>query len=86
MEAFSRQLASEWARHGIRVNNIAPGYVETEILVEDEELLNTWKSEMLMDELARPDDIAPLAVYLSSDASSYVTGETVIIDGGYTVR
>nr|WP_290810947.1 SDR family oxidoreductase [Halovivax sp.] len=68
------------------MNNIAPGYVETEILVEDEELLNTWKSEMLMDELARPDDIAPLAVYLSSDASSYVTGETVIIDGGYTVR
>ncbi|WP_290815732.1 SDR family NAD(P)-dependent oxidoreductase [Halovivax sp.] len=86
MEAFSRQLASEWAEHGVRVNNIAPGYVATEILVDDEELLNTWKSEMLQDELARPEDIAPLAVYLASDASSYVTGESIVIDGGYTVR
>ena len=86
MEAFTRQLASEWAEYGIRVNNIAPGYVATDILVDDEEMLNTWKREMLQDELAAPEDIAPLAVYLASDASSYVTGESVIIDGGYTVR
>ena len=86
MEAFSHQLASEWAQYGVRVNNIAPGYVATEILVNDEEMLNIWKSEMLLDELATPDEIAPLAVYLASDASSYVTGETVVIDGGYTVR
>jgi enoyl-[acyl-carrier-protein] reductase (NADH) len=44
------------------------------------------KAEMLQEEFADPEDIAPLAVYLASDASSYVTGTSVVIDGGYTVR
>jgi NAD(P)-dependent dehydrogenase (short-subunit alcohol dehydrogenase family) len=86
LEAFKTQLASEWADDGVRVNNICPGYVDTGILVDDESVLETWKSEMLMDEFATPADVAPLAVYLASDAASYVTGESVVIDGGYTVR
>ncbi|MUW13380.1 SDR family oxidoreductase [Halorubrum sp. CBA1125] len=86
LEGFKFQLASEWAEHGIRVNNINPGYIRTDILVEDEEMLQTWKDEMLMDEFGTPEDIAPLAVYLASDASSYVTGASYLIDGGYLVR
>ncbi|MFB6308125.1 MAG: SDR family NAD(P)-dependent oxidoreductase, partial [Haloarculaceae archaeon] len=86
LEGFKYQLASEWAEHDIRVNNINPGYIATEILTEDQEILDTWKSEMLMDELGTPEDIAPLAVYLASDASSYMTGESVVIDGGYLVE
>jgi NAD(P)-dependent dehydrogenase (short-subunit alcohol dehydrogenase family) len=86
LEALKNQLASEWAADGIRVNNINPGYVDTDILLDDEELRRIWKSEMLIDEFAESDDIAPLAVYLASDASTYVTGASVLIDGGYTVR
>ena len=86
LEALKNQLASEWAEYGIRVNNINPGYVETDILLDDDEKREVWESETLADEFADPEDIAPLAVYLASDASSYVTGESVLIDGGYTVR
>jgi NAD(P)-dependent dehydrogenase (short-subunit alcohol dehydrogenase family) len=86
MEGMKNQLASEWAEYGIRVNNINPGYVDTEILADDPEMRSEWKLRMLQDEFADPEDIAPLAVYLASDASSYVTGTSVIIDGGYTVR
>ncbi|WP_436930530.1 SDR family NAD(P)-dependent oxidoreductase [Halosimplex halobium] len=86
LEGFKTQLASEWAEHGIRVNNINPGYVITDNIVHDEETLETWRSEMLVEEFAAPEDIAPLAVYLASEAAWYVTGESVVIDGGYTVR
>lgn len=90
LEGFKNQLASEWARYGIRVNNINPGYVRTElidgVLEADPEMADVWFDGMLMDEMATPEDIAPLAVYLASDASAYVTGTSVVIDGGYTVR
>jgi len=86
LEALKNQLASEWAEDGVRVNNINPGYVFTDNIVHDEDVVNVWREEMLLEEFAEPADIAPLAVYLASDASSYATGESVVIDGGYTVR
>lgn len=86
LEGMKLQLASEWAEHGIRINNINPGYIETDILTDDEEMIDIWQSEMLLDEFGTPEDIAPLAVYLASDASSYVTGSSFVIDGGYMVR
>ena len=90
VNGFMRQVASDWAEHGIRVNNINPGYITTEmvdrVLEDDPELAETWKSQMVMDEFRGPEVIAPLAVYLASDASEYVTGERIVIDGGYTVR
>jgi NAD(P)-dependent dehydrogenase (short-subunit alcohol dehydrogenase family) len=85
LEAFKTQLAAEWADHDIRVNNVNPGYVVTDNIVHGEDVLETWRGEMLVDEFASPEDIAPLAVYLASDAAWYVTGESVVIDGGYTV-
>ncbi|WP_318570855.1 glucose 1-dehydrogenase [Salinigranum marinum] len=88
--SFTRQLASEWARYDIRANAIAPGYIRTEmideLLAENPDMEEAWLSEMLMDEMAPPGDLGGTVVYLASDASSYMTGETVVIDGGYTVR
>jgi len=86
LEAFKNQLASEWAEDGVRVNNVNPGYVFTDNIVHDGDVVETWRDEMLVEEFATPDDIAPLVVYMVSDASSYMTGESVVIDGGYTVR
>jgi NAD(P)-dependent dehydrogenase (short-subunit alcohol dehydrogenase family) len=87
LEAFKTQLASEWAADGVRVNNVNPGYVDTGLIENQaDEDIAVWRSEMLLDEFAGPEDVAPLAVYLASDAASYVTGTSVVIDGGYTVR
>ena len=90
VDSFTRQLASEWADEGIRVNAVAPGYVRTDpvddTLREDPDLEALWKGEMLLDEMARPEDIAPLILYLASEAAWYVTGSSVLIDGGYTAR
>jgi NAD(P)-dependent dehydrogenase (short-subunit alcohol dehydrogenase family) len=90
VEGFKFQLASEWAEHGIRVNNINPGYVRTELLEEvieqEPEMVEEWRREMLLENMARPEDIGPLAVFLASEASWYMTGESVVIDGGYLVR
>lgn len=90
LEGMKNMLASEWAEYDIRVNNINPGYVATDIidnlLSERPDLKDSWLDGMLQPELAQPEDIAPLAVYLASDASTYVTGSSIVIDGGYTVR
>ncbi|MFC6823693.1 SDR family NAD(P)-dependent oxidoreductase [Halopelagius fulvigenes] len=90
LEGFKNQLASEWAEHGIRVNNLAPGYVATDNADQGaqvaENAVETWEGEMLMDEMASPEMLGPTAVYLASDASAYMTGETIVLDGGYTVR
>jgi len=85
LEAFKLQLASEWADRGVRVNNVAPGYINTG-MVEEDPNYETWRQETLLGEIADPEALVPLVVYLASDASWYVTGETVVIDGGYTVR
>ena len=90
VESFTRQLASEWAEHGIRVNTIAPGYIRTDNTDQadaiDPDIDEIWKSEMLMDDIAGPEAVAPAALFLASDASRYVTGASIVVDGGYTVQ
>jgi len=87
---LTRSLASEWADRGVRVNSIAPGYMRTDlvddVLDDDPEMEDTWLEYTPMGRLGRPEDLRGLVVYLASDASAFVTGETVIIDGGYTIR
>jgi gluconate 5-dehydrogenase len=89
MTAFTKTLAVDWAQHNIRVNAIAPGGFLTDPnrrwFREKPELHDIFVSQIPMGRLGEPDEIGPLAVYLASDASSYMTGATVVIDGGYTL-
>ena len=83
---LTRSLAAEWSQYGVRVNAIAPGYVKTEIAsTEYQEYRRYWKDEVPMQRYGSPDEIAPAALYLASDASSFMTGEVMVIDGGYTL-
>ncbi|MGL5695234.1 MAG: glucose 1-dehydrogenase [Peptostreptococcaceae bacterium] len=81
---LTKAMAVEWAKYGIRVNSISPGYVLTELVAQMKDMHPIWTEKIPMGRMAKPEEIAPLAVYLASDASSYVTGSDIIIDGGYT--
>jgi NAD(P)-dependent dehydrogenase (short-subunit alcohol dehydrogenase family) len=83
---LTRSLAAEWAPAGVRVNAIAPGYVKTEIAdIDKPEYRHYWVDEVPMQRYATPAEIAPTAIYLAGDASSFVTGSIVVVDGGYTL-
>jgi NAD(P)-dependent dehydrogenase (short-subunit alcohol dehydrogenase family) len=84
---LTRSLATEWAQYNIRVNAIAPGYMDTAMThkaFEDPAYGPIWTDGIPMGRPGRPEELAPLAVFLASEASSYVTGSTILIDGGYT--
>ncbi|KAI9304460.1 hypothetical protein BJ944DRAFT_202669 [Cunninghamella echinulata] len=85
---MSKCLAQEWATRGIRVNSINPGYMKTEMLMDvcnsKPELKKTWEDLTPMNRLGNPDELNGTVVYLASDASSYVTGAQIYVDGGYT--
>ena len=82
----TRVMALEWAKHNIRVNTIAPGNVHTRLGDSRFAAVPGYEEEMLkrtpLQRIAEPDEIAGAMVYLASDASSFVTGETVVVDGG----
>ena len=83
---LTRSLAAEWAPKGVRVNAIAPGYVKTEIAsTEYEEYRHYWRDEVPMQRYGSPDEIAPAALLLASDAGSFITGAVLVVDGGYTL-
>jgi NAD(P)-dependent dehydrogenase (short-subunit alcohol dehydrogenase family) len=86
--SMTRTLAQELGPEGIRVNAIAPGLVETRFagtLVSNEELRDRFVSRTALGRHAQPDEIAGAALYLASDASGYVTGHVLVVDGGTTV-
>jgi NAD(P)-dependent dehydrogenase (short-subunit alcohol dehydrogenase family) len=85
--SMTQTLAFELGGAGVRVNAIAPGLVETRLagaIVKSAELSKHFTDRAALHRFAKPDEIAPLAVYLAADESSYVTGQTFVIDGGYT--
>ena len=88
---LSKCLAVEWAPHNIRVNVLVPGYIHTELVdpfleKHAEAAAEHWLKPSVQNRFGRPDELAAAAVYLASDASSFMTGEEMVIDGGYTLR
>lgn len=86
---LTRAAAVEWARYNVQINAIAPGYVETEMNAparSDKELNERIIKQIPAGRMARVEELGPLVVYLSSSAADYMTGETIIFDGGQAAK
>jgi 2-deoxy-D-gluconate 3-dehydrogenase len=84
---LTKALAVEWAQQGIRVNAVAPTFIETELtskMLEDQEFKKDVENRILLDGLSQPRDISGAVLYLASDLANFVTGETIKVDGGLT--
>ncbi|RPD66464.1 NAD-P-binding protein [Lentinus tigrinus ALCF2SS1-7] len=86
---MAASLGVEWAKKGVRVNTLSPGYMLTKltrtILAHDTELKKTWESLTPMGRMGEPEDLAGAIVFLASDASRFMTGAEIRVDGGYCI-
>jgi NAD(P)-dependent dehydrogenase (short-subunit alcohol dehydrogenase family) len=84
---LTKSLAGEWARRGVRVNSISPGYIGTEMTklgMSNPDWHKEWLHLTPMGRVGEPREVASVVVFLASDASSYFTGSNLVVDGGYT--
>jgi NAD(P)-dependent dehydrogenase (short-subunit alcohol dehydrogenase family) len=84
---LTKSLAAEWGERGVRVNAVAPTYIETPLTrfgMEDQSMYPTWLDMTPMRRVGQPDEIASVVLFLASDAASLLTGSIVLADGGYT--
>ena len=85
---LARSLAGEWATRGVRVNAVAPGYVDTDmsnVTVQDPYYGDRWMEGTPMRRMLRPEEVASVNLFLATEASSGMTGSVVVVDGGYTI-
>ena len=88
VDGLTRSLAVEWARHGMQVNCLAPGYMNTDIpraALADERTRALFLSKVPARRIGEPEEVGALAVYLASPASDFMTGQTLYLDGGQTI-
>lgn len=86
---LTRATALEWARKNVQVNALAPGFVETEMLapsLADPDIAAYMRRTTPAGRIAQPEEIASAAVFLASRASDFMTGQTLVVDGGYTAQ
>lgn len=81
---LTKAMAVELAPHNIRVNSVSPGYIRTELVEPLAEYHRVWEPKIPLGRMGRPDELTGLYVYLASEASSYMTGSDLVIDGGYS--
>lgn len=84
---LTKSLAIEWAKRGVRVNCISPGYIGTDLTLSSESLkplIEKWNAMAPMGRLGRPDELQSICVYLAGDTSSFTTGSDFIVDGAFT--
>lgn len=84
---LTKSLAIEWAKRGVRVNSISPGYIGTELVNSSDflvPLIEKWNAMAPMGRLGRPEELQSICVYLAGDTSSFTTGSDFIIDGAFT--
>jgi len=88
VDQLTKSLAVEWADLGVRLNAIAPGYFLSDMTRQfteaNPELADRWRAMIPVGRMGEPPDLDALVVFLCSDASAYVVGQSVVIDGGYT--
>ena len=85
---FTKAMAIEWARHDIRVNAVAPGWIRTDMikdLRENDEKLSHYLKALPQRRLGEPEEVAPMVAFLCSDLSAYMTGSVIVIDGGLMI-
>ena len=84
--SFTKTTAKEYAKNGIRVNVVAPGFVETKMTQKSEKLLKEkYMSYIPMGRFGQPEEIAEVVTFLASDKASYITGKCIVVDGGLTM-
>ena len=86
---LTKSLAVEWGKYNINVNAIAPGIIETDLTrkrLEDKEYFDLWIDRTPLKRIGKPGDLSGAIIYLSSEASDFVTGNTIMIDGGYKIQ
>ena len=81
---LTKAMAVELAPHNVRVNSVSPGYILTELVEPMAEYHRLWEPRIPLGRIGRPEELTGLYLYLAGDASSYMTGSDVVIDGGYT--
>lgn len=85
-KSLTQVLATEWARYNILVNAVGPSYVETEFtagLSGNQAIYDDLKNKNLLKRFAQPEEIVGTALFLASDESNYITGQTIFADGGW---
>ncbi|MEA3183278.1 MAG: hypothetical protein QOI59_6801 [Gammaproteobacteria bacterium] len=89
LESLTREWAAQWSRSGVRVNNLAPGFIETEMtesVINDAKVQSWIQRQSLIPRHGTPADFDGALLFLASEASAYVTGQTLRVDGGWTAH